>query len=561
MTTLGIRCVILFGLVPGVPLDAVEPLDEPRAARSVYQSGRPLPVLLTLLKSGTVAERIGAARELGERGEEARPAIPELLEASRAAPGRLGMQGDLGVQATIALCRIGGPEATARVRELMTSHGRSKSPSSNMAQFGEAPVPQYLDLVLDPQFQATALSLLGRRRGEAVPVLARALDDASPQTRALAALGLGFIPPDERKPALPRLLKVLDDKDVLVRLRAAAAVWRAERKAERVVPVFLAVMRDDNEEMRAQSLEYLSELEAGAAPAAPAMVEAMGDASERVCRLAMLVLTRIGPAAVPDVLLGLREGNEQRRLCALSVLPSIRARPQDVTGALLATLEAESAAVRVEAARTLTLLVPARRADAVRVLAQALANPAVAPRAASLLGWIGPDARAAVPALHRQLGQRDLALAMPAARALLTIDPTEHRTILPVLDLGLRSDKSEIRFLAIDCLKEIGLIGRDFLPALLEGLRLSIQDPDRADPEQVMELIVKVDGGTAAIPLLLRTLTTANDGSERYLAGECLNLLGEEVVPALEAIAHGGDPLAQRIARHSLESIKNRATK
>ena len=560
MTTLGIRFAVILALGPGIPPDNLDAHDEARAARPALREGPPLSLLRAWLQGDDTEERVMAARELGRMGAEARDAIPALVEASRHVNERTR------VAAVEALCRLDAPAATARIRELIEAIGKRDSTWGELGMLGDVAVPQYLELVLEPKCQATALSLLEKHRGKAIPRLVRGLDHRDARVRASAALGLSRAGAEWTKPAQPRLLRALDDDDAAVRLHAAWAVWQLEQKAERVVPRLAAALRSSEKALRAEAVNYLYRMEALAADAAPALVEALGDDSEEIVRPAARTLAAIGSPAVPDLILGLREGNKWRRRKALVLLRELGPKPEVVCPALLPLLKDPDPPLRVDAARLLARLDPGRRSIAVSALIGAMTDREASYPAMQTLASLGSDARAAVPALLTQLEDPDREFALASARALAAIDPQSAPAALPVVHEGLASSKSSVRGSALACLGQMGPAGRDAVPSVLALLKLSLDDSRRNDPEDVMQALVKLGGGPSALPLLLDAFMRTRPGPGRggpgrgdrfsgYPVTACFLLLREDAIPALMSLSMSGDRRATRTAGTLLRRI------
>jgi HEAT repeat protein len=560
MTPLGIRCVLLLGLLPGIPPGAVNAPDD-GSAEPVLRDGPPMPVLLAWLRSEDSDARVEAARELNRMGREAREAIPALVEASRR---RFSERTRMAALTT--LCLLDCPEATTRIREMIEDvGGRSSSSWTDLRQLGDVGHQCYLNLILEPRCQVVALSLLERRLGEVLPVLLAGLDNTDPALRQSAALGLTRLGGDWSKAALPRLLKALDDRDQAVRLHAAWAVWLLEEKPERVMPHLCSALRHDDTAIRLASANYLMQMESRAAAAAPGLVEALGDSDLLVADRAERALTSIGTPALTDLLLGMRAGNDRRRRAALGVLRAIATKSEEVVPALMPLLDDEDLLLRVHTARMVASLDPARRPAAVSALIGALIDRRsnAARIAIESLADLGPDARAAVPALLAQLDDSDRAYALAAAGALITIDPRSTEAALPVVIEAMASNKSSIRRAVLASLEKMGPAAADAVPAVLTLLKRSLDDSDVADPEDVMRALVKLGGGPSALPMLLDALGRGRSGRGgpgrggyySYPVTACLMMLRDDAIPALIAIYQNGDRRTSRMASSLLRRI------
>jgi HEAT repeat protein len=91
--------------------------------------------------------------------------------------------------------------------------------------------------------------------------------------------------------------------------------------------------------------------------------------------------------------------------------------------------------------------------------------------AAMALADLGAEARPAIPALiHAHLWDQDAAVRVEAAVALWKIDRRDALAV-PGLIKGLQHQNEFIRWIAADCLREMGPYARDAVPALREALR------------------------------------------------------------------------------------------
>lgn len=103
------------------------------------------------------------------------------------------------------------------------------------------------------------------------------------------------------------------------------------------------------------------------------------------------------------------------------------------------------------------------------------ALPAVRMSAAEALKEMGPTAREAIPALTAvALYDPVLRVRVEAARAIWHIDPRLPR-VLPVLIEGLSDSDEMTRWIAADCLGEIGMEAEEAIPALRRALQAPLR--------------------------------------------------------------------------------------
>jgi HEAT repeat protein len=222
---------------------------------------------------------------------------------------------------------------------------------------------------------ARALGEMGTDARFSVATLAGALKDKSLATREAAAASLGKLGPDAAS-ALTELLETAKDKsaDRLTRAHAAFALGRLGGEvADKTVPALGAFLSetDSPPEVRKAAAEALGRLAGNAKNAVPALAAALKDKQLDVRRAAAVALDLMGTDAKP----------------AFATLKQA-ARDEDKS-------------VRAQVAHALGNLGKEMPAEVVPVLVDRLQDTVLDVRvaAALALGFIGPEAKAAVPAL------------------------------------------------------------------------------------------------------------------------------------------------------------------
>jgi HEAT repeat protein len=152
----------------------------------------------------------------------------------------------------------------------------------------------------------------------------------------------------------------------------------------------------------------------------------------------------------------------------LAVVPVLRS-------ALRTTvLTADDPEVRAAASEALVQIGPHARSP-LPVLIDNLKDelPTIRWTSANALGEMGPGAREAIPTLTAAaLNDPVLRVRVEAAVAIWRIDHRPHR-VVPVLVDALKDPDEIIRWIAADCLGDIGSAAGDAIPALSEALNLS----------------------------------------------------------------------------------------
>src|SRR5262249_50226105 len=215
-----------------------------------------IPVLIDGLQHGHGSVRVHAANILGEVGQDATAAIPALRTALR--------HNDLSVaQALWKVSRRADEVIDVLIGGLRENPGH---------YYKEA---------------ASGLAHLGAAARTAVPALTEALKYTDVQdhfnyyagyleSRSAPFEALGHIGPTARS-ALPALREYLNDRDVLVRIVAAEAIWKIDGQAQAILPVLTVALQDRSGLIRSHAAEALGRMGPGAKDAIPALTRALKD--------------------------------------------------------------------------------------------------------------------------------------------------------------------------------------------------------------------------------------------------------------------------------------------
>jgi HEAT repeat protein len=378
------------GGVPEPPADKPPPPgpDAPKAAE-VKPPTPPDPQVARLLKelqSPARPERLAAMYALASRGTGGKEAVPVLVERLRSYPKE---EADL---ATRALAQIGWPAVPALVPAL------------------DDPSPPVRLRAL------WALAVLGPDARAAVQPVGACLQDDDPRVRLLAAQTLTAMGPHAR-PAVPLLAKALRDPDAGVRLQAA---WALHAVGTDTLGQLLAVLQDGDAAVRLSAVQGLAAF-AERPEALEALAGALQHSDATVRAIAAGMLVRLGPqaeAVLPELLLDLKKGDRTLQTHAFAAIFAIGTPPTDALREELAALNTTEglgwAPVELTAAQ--------RKAEVKRLVAL-LNDPNPTRRLAAVLALaqLGPEAKAAVPALGNALGREQhrgvlagLLVALPA---------------------------------------------------------------------------------------------------------------------------------------------------
>ena len=121
-----------------------------------------------------------------------------------------------------------------------------------------------------------ALGLIGGKSNIVVPTLLKMLDDVNSDIRNAAAYQLGKIRPTTE--VLPALLAKLNDGKPPERALAAYTLGMlGPEVATKALPALIRALRDEDDEVRKGAVTSLMEFGRAAAPAAPALRQALND--------------------------------------------------------------------------------------------------------------------------------------------------------------------------------------------------------------------------------------------------------------------------------------------
>lgn len=364
-----------------------------------------------------------------------------------------------------------------------------------------------------------ALALLGQARplGSAesdMPKLLKGLESPLKANRLKAMQALGDQGTAARD-AIPALAKHLRHKDKDLAGQAARSLAQVGPAA---VPELLKALQDPAPEVRPRALWALGVLGPEAGQAVGPVGAFLKDGDAKVRALAAWVLGEMGPAAAaaaPLLARALRDPDPQVRARAAEALHDIG---QEMVSHLLPVAKDDDLAVRLNAVQALVTFHESKAALA--ALVGALRDPAVQVRAAvaGALARLGPEGKAALPALLECLkgGSRELQTqAFTAIMAIAAPEDAELRDALSALNekgrwagapapkqpgakptetvkrlLRCLGDPNGTRRLgAVLALGDIGPGAKEALPSLMKSLK----DPERSVRAAAVLALAAVD--------------------------------------------------------------------
>ena len=186
---------------------------------------------------------------------------------------------------------------------------------------------------------------------------------------------------------------------------------------------------------------------------------------------------------------------------------------------------------------------------AVPALIDLLRDPDNRAAAAAVLGDIGPEAEAAVPALARALEDSDDDVRRTSADALGDIGPAAEAAV-PALARALDDTDASVRSNAATALGDLGPVARAAVPALVRALRDGDPDTRWASAEALGEIGVASE---AVVAGLIDALDDPGAWVPMY-ARDGLKALGPEAIPAVIGALSDLDPEVRRLAAEVLGS-------
>lgn len=226
--------------------------------------------------------------------------------------------------------------------------------------------------------------------------------------------------------------------------------------------------------VRTAAAVALVRLEDSANEAVPVLVEAMSDSRDMNAQIvAGRAADSLSPAVIPVLVQYLK--------------------PPSATGAAWG-VQNNAFRMRSGAIDLLGRMGPNAKA-AVPALIQALEDKRMPERgeAARSLGWIGPEAKAAIPALKSSLQDPDASLRLESLVALARIDHQDESHIAALSEC-LKNESASVRIAAV---RALGGLGDRAKPAVPELRRLALNDDDQSVLREVIQALEALEADNA----------------------------------------------------------------
>jgi HEAT repeat protein len=226
-----------------------------------------IPSLMQAVKDPNEAVRLGALQSLGGMGKGAKSIVPQIIP------------------------RLKDPSPKVQVQTAWALQSMGESP--------ELILPVLMAKLKDPDpdvrtSSAATLGQLGQAATPAIPALITALNDPNPDVRSSSAATLGQLG-QAATPAVPALITALNDpnprSDSLARTKAAEALGQLGE-----IGALMTALQNKNPLVRWRAAYVLGKMGATAKPAIPALTIASQDPDESVQRRAKEALKRLNNA-------------------------------------------------------------------------------------------------------------------------------------------------------------------------------------------------------------------------------------------------------------------------
>ena len=518
--------------------------------------------LVASANSQDEAARLAAIHELGTHGAEAVPALTKLLSSDaptvRAyAAKALALIGPAAKSAAQGLVDLLADKDPAVRRQAIAAIGAIR-PGPKVT------IPLFAKLMQDsdPGVQLRVMQTVAAAGGAAVPGLIEALHNDA--TAYWACVIIRDIGPDAIETA-PALVEKLKDTNPEIRREAILAL--ASLNATDATAAIVQLLEDEPSRTAAT---YALAMLGSMPPEAETIVRANVKSDDAtLSAVSMWALARIHPddmklkqAVFSHLIALLKSKDPFARLAAARGLAALPASPE-IAGPIF-----EKALADADETTTHYMLdaLAAMGAPAVPKLIGALKYAPLRGQVASILGRIGPPAAPATDALAKLLSDPDPNVSIEAAHALAGIGP-DAKAAVPALIAVLSNTEGQteggLRHAAVFALGKIGPAAKPADAALLAILRKS---NDSLSLLSAWSLL-KIHGVTAKSANVVLPALTAGLASPlpqaRQGAAETLGQLGpfaKSAAVQLEQVTKDADPRVRDAAVKALAAVRGAAS-
>ena len=401
-----------------------------------------------------------------------------------------------------------------------------------------------------------ALGALGDKLDFMVPELTQSLIDGRPHSRGLCADLLADIGP-KAKAAVPALEAAVKEGGWLAR-SAAWALLKIDGRTNFAVEVFTQGLSGTNSSLRCSALADLRRFGPAAIPAAPRIQQALWDPEASVRQAAMEVLREIDPARLEQSVQQMNRDLPARVDLLTDIIRNGNV-SQWWRAALAVAVIGPEAKAAVPALTDVLMLTSSVK---LRLPGAGSFPPSFTMgHAAAALGEIGPDARDAVPVLAERVRDQEGRWKRPYCHALGRIGPAA-KDALPVLRAELASEPPEARLAAAVAITRIDSQQSRDAVQVLQGFQ---NHPEPKLRLEAATALWRLDPATPSPIAALIDLLKRGPEADQERAVELLGDLGphaKEAVPALAELvadsSHWEDSplwMARRAAAMAIRKI------
>ena len=411
-----------------------------------------------------------------------------------------------------------------------------------------------------------AMSQLGADSEPLVAKIAELLTLATPNQKYSAAMTLARF---GRKgaAAVPAIVKLLDDENVVLREQAILTLSAFGPAAKEAVPALGAKLADPDFDVRRGAVSVLKALGPLAAPIAPQLCKQLGEQDEALRREVLEALAALGdqvPADVAAIAALLPSQDDKERVLVLEALGSQGANAKSAIPAIVKDFRGSP----LMKAATLRALgrIGQPTPEALALLGERLDRGETVERKASAraLALMGPAAKAATPQLQKLAMSKDPASGVWAATALyrLGVNPDSQLAVITnALKTRTPGTGQGGRLAAMDFADLLGPSAKGIIPELIASLddRTPISQFDKS-PVCVRAATALGKMGPAAKDAVKRLALMLKDVDPvlKKAAIESLGQIGPDAKPAAARLREivRTEPALAETAQEALERIE-----
>jgi HEAT repeat protein len=285
-------------------------------------------------------------------------------------------------------------------------------------------------------------------------------------------------------PSIPALKAALGDTEFAVRFAAALALvqigYHDGAGHVDAIPALVEGLQQKSEDVRIKASRNLLQTKSAAKGAIPALAKLLDDKVSEVRFEAALALVGIDPSkaagGVPALIAGVESDNDNTVLRAAKALAVLGPVAKSAAPALLKKCDTQYPQWRQHAAAALARVDPAQTPKAVEVLVDLIKDRkagAAHRDAITALRRIGPNAKAAMPALAELLNDKDYDHA-DVAVAMLVIDADGAKPALEWVRKVLTDKSSSDLYELTELLPQLGAAAKPLIPELVTLLQSKV---------------------------------------------------------------------------------------